>query len=176
MSLHHIGRRYVEIMEQYRRTMIFGFTVRDESRGRVIAGPGGRPVVLYQVGPRDMAQLACGLRVIIDLLFRGGADVVLPGLSFADEVLPSVGSRVLDGRALRSTDIDLQAFHPLGTARMGADPSSSVVDMDLRVRGAEDWLVCDGSVVPGSLGVNPQVTIMSLALRAAGRLADRMGL
>jgi len=33
--------------------------------------------------------------------------------------------------------------------------------------------VMDGAAVPSALGANPQVTIMSLALRAARRLADR---
>jgi choline dehydrogenase-like flavoprotein len=34
--------------------------------------------------------------------------------------------------------------------------------------------VVDGSAVPSSLGVNPQVTIMALATRAAERIATRL--
>ena len=64
------------------------------------------------------------------------------------------------------------AFHPLGTARAGADPA--------RVRGgpascrstaSAALYVADGSVVPSSLGVNPQITIMALAARLARSLS-----
>ena len=70
--------------------------------------------------------------------------------------------------------VDLSAYHPLGTTRMGVDPLQSVVDMDLRVRGAPRLVVCDGGVIPSSLGVNPQLIIMALSLRAAEALADRL--
>jgi choline dehydrogenase-like flavoprotein len=62
------------------------------------------------------------------------------------------------------------AFHPLGTARAGADPADSVVDGDLRVHGIDGLHVSDGSVIPSSLGVNPQITIMALATRLAYHL------
>jgi choline dehydrogenase-like flavoprotein len=62
------------------------------------------------------------------------------------------------------------AFHPLGTARAGANPSRSVVDGDLRLHGVQGVYVADGSVVPSSLGVNPQITIMALATRLAHHL------
>jgi choline dehydrogenase-like flavoprotein len=57
---------------------------------------------------------------------------------------------------------------------MGADPQSSVVGADLRVHGIADLYVMDGSVLPSSPAVNPQLTIMALASRAAQRLAERL--
>ena len=38
-----------------------------------------------------------------------------------------------------------------------------VVDSDLRLHGCDGLYVCDGSVVPSSIGVNPQLTIMCLS-------------
>ena len=64
------------------------------------------------------------------------------------------------------------AFHPLGTARAGADPARSVVDPHLEVHGVHGLHVADGSVVPSSLGVNPQITIMALALSVAIGIAS----
>jgi choline dehydrogenase-like flavoprotein len=65
------------------------------------------------------------------------------------------------------------AFHPLGSARAGADPENSVVDPELRVHGVPGLYVSDASVVPTALGVNPQITIMTLATRLAFRLLGK---
>jgi choline dehydrogenase-like flavoprotein len=48
-----------------------------------------------------------------------------------------------------------------------------VIDGELQVHGARGVYVADGSAVPSSLGVNPQLTIMALATRLAFRLLGR---
>ncbi len=57
--------------------------------------------------------------------------------------------------------------HQCGTARMGEDPATSVVDPNLRAHGVENLWIVDASVFPSSAAVNPALTIASLALRAA---------
>jgi choline dehydrogenase-like flavoprotein len=54
---------------------------------------------------------------------------------------------------------------------MGRDPATSVVGPDHQVHDVEGLYVVDGAAVPTSLGVNPQVTIMALATRAAEKIA-----
>jgi choline dehydrogenase-like flavoprotein len=71
---------------------------------------------------------------------------------------------------LRPGQLTLLAFHPMGTARADARPAHGVVDADLRVHGTDNLYVADGSVVPSSIGVNPQITIMALASRLAFHL------
>ena len=73
----------------------------------------------------------------------------------------------------RARDLKLMAFHPLGTARADARAAHGVVDGDLRLHGVRGVHVADGSVVPSSLGVNPQLTIMALATRLAFGLLAR---
>ena len=66
--------------------------------------------------------------------------------------------------------------HLGGTARMGADPRTSVVDADGRSWDIPNLWICDGSVFPTVGGVNPSLTIYALALRMAdriGRMAKR---
>jgi choline dehydrogenase-like flavoprotein len=74
---------------------------------------------------------------------------------------------------LKAAQLSLMAFHPLGTCRMGADPASAPVDVAGRLRGYEGLYVSDGSIVPSSLGVNPQITIMALATRIAYGIAGK---
>jgi len=56
--------------------------------------------------------------------------------------------------------------HILGGAVIARSPQEGVVDARHRVFGYENLLVCDGSVVPANVGVNPSLTITALAERA----------
>ena len=90
----------------------------------------------------------------------------------AREVYLGLPRGVEPGRA-RARDLKLMAFHPLGTARADARPEHGVVDGELALHGVQGVYVADGSVVPSSLGVNPQLTIMALATRLAFGLLGR---
>jgi choline dehydrogenase-like flavoprotein len=73
---------------------------------------------------------------------------------------------------VRARDLELMAFHPLGTARMGADRARSVLDENGRVHDVQGLYVADASAVPTALGVNPQITIMTLSTRLAFHLLE----
>ncbi len=60
--------------------------------------------------------------------------------------------------------------HHIGTARMGNDPRSSVVDSDCRVHGMENLHVASAAVFPTSSQANPTLTVVALSLRLAQRL------
>ncbi len=59
--------------------------------------------------------------------------------------------------------------HTIGTCRMGDDPASSVVNPDGRVWDVPGLYLCDNSVFPSALAVNPALTIMAVSLRTADR-------
>ncbi|GIK77039.1 MAG: GMC family oxidoreductase [Acidobacteria bacterium] len=63
--------------------------------------------------------------------------------------------------------------HFLGGAVIGADADHGVVDADLNVHGYDNLMVCDGSVLPTNLGVNPSLTITALVERAMERVPPR---
>jgi choline dehydrogenase-like flavoprotein len=76
---------------------------------------------------------------------------------------------------LAPSDFVWTSYHPLGTCRMGRDPKTSVVDLDHAVHDVPGLYVVDGSTVRGPIGVNPQMTIMAMATRAAARISERIG-
>lgn len=168
-----IGARLVELAEGWDRVASFGMMVEDTSRGRVRLVR-DQPVITYNVGDADLARLKRGLDILGRVFFAAGAKSVL---------LPVHGFHELHGEAdlarfrnteLRPHDMEISAYHPLGTARMGVDPRTSVVDAEHQVHDTPGLYVVDGAAVPSSLGVNPQVTIMALATRAAEKLAARL--
>ena len=61
--------------------------------------------------------------------------------------------------------------HQCGTARMGADPATSVVDANLKAHDLDNLYIVDASVLPTSAAVNPSLTIAALALRAGDHIA-----
>jgi len=99
---------------------------------------------------------------------------VLPMIHGFDELRGEADLTRFRRARLAARDFDISAYHPLGTARMGADPRRSVVGPDHAVHDVRDLYVTDGSSVPSSLAVNPQLTIMAMATRAAERIGRRL--
>ena len=63
-------------------------------------------------------------------------------------------------------------WHLMGTARMGDDPATSVVDRNQRAHDVANLYIVDGSVFVTSSGVNPTNTIAALALRTASHIVE----
>ncbi|MGI8747906.1 MAG: GMC family oxidoreductase, partial [Deinococcus sp.] len=68
-----------------------------------------------------------------------------------------------------------RSAHTIGTARMGHDPGSSVVNAYGRCHDLNNLYVSDNSTFPSSLSANPALTIMALSLRTADRFLGARG-
>ena len=164
LSLPARGEELRRLMLGFRRIAQAGLMIRDTGRGRVHQ-LGGRAVPRYDLAERDADLLATGIGRAAQLLLAAGAKAVHVPIAGAGPVRTPAAAAALTATPRRLT---LTAFHPLGTAAAG-----TVLDADLRVDGTRNLLVTDGSAVPGALGVNPQLTIMALASRAAFRATGR---
>jgi hypothetical protein len=174
MSMTGFGPSFMSLMDRFTNLLTFGFMVKDRSRGRVTAGANGKPQLRYWLGEHDRAQVQRGFGLLARVYFAAGAsEVHLPVLHH--ERLKSLADVERFERAhVAARHVDLTAYHPLGTARMGVDPLRSVVNQEHELHDLPNLFVSDGSVMPSSLGVNPQVTIMAMALRAAGAIDQRL--
>lgn len=168
------GPRFVELMEQYPHLATFGFMIQDESRGSVRRGPGGSPLIFYNLNAADMRKMQRGVELLCQLFQAAGARRVLPLVAGHDEVTDRQALERLRASTLTPGDIEVTAFHPLGTCRVGTDPRTSCIGPDHEAHDVAGLYVCDGSAIPSSLGVNPQMTIMAMALRSAERIDARL--
>ena len=85
------------------------------------------------------------------------------GIGSARRVFAEVGAKHVETMPLAPAD----GVHLLGTARMGDDPGTSVVDRWGQAHDADNLFVIDGSVFVTSGAVNPTPTIQAIALRTA---------
>ena len=69
----------------------------------------------------------------------------------------------------------MASAHPQGGNRMGEDKSLSVVNSNCQSHEFSNLYVCDASVFPTSLGVNPQYTVMALATLTAEHIIEQCG-
>ncbi len=80
----------------------------------------------------------------------------------------STAMEAAGGRELWTQTDDTAHLH--GTARMGENRATSVVNADCRSWDIDNLWICDGSVFPTVGGVNPSLTIQAIALRTADRI------
>jgi choline dehydrogenase-like flavoprotein len=168
----YVGPRLTELAERFDHVASFGFMVEDTSRGRVRL-VGGRPVITYVLNGKDVARMKRGVEVLARVFLAAGASrVLVPIHGFGDGEIRGEGDLdALRQHDVAARDFEMSAYHPLGTARMGHSPAKSVVGPDHQTHEVAGLYVVDGASVPTSLGVNPQITIMAMATRAAQKIA-----
>ena len=93
------------------------------------------------------------------------------GVARATEIMEAAGATKVFSSTLRRN----AGWHLLGTARMGEDPETSVVDRWGRTHDVSNLFIIDGSIFTTSACVNPTPTIQALALRTADYLKGEGG-
>ena len=65
--------------------------------------------------------------------------------------------------------------HQAGTCRFGADPATSVLDVNCKAHEVDNLYVTDTSFFPSIGAVNPALTAIANAIRVGEHIADRLG-
>lgn len=175
MTIPHAAAKHSEIMSQYPNSGLFGIMIKDSSSGRVLPRPGGGASILYQIGKPDVEAMNLGNVVAAEIAFAAGAERVITMIAGHDEL-----TSMADVERLRRSKVKarqyyaMSGWHPMGTCRMGGDPSTSVVRSTGEAWDVGNLFICDASIFPTSLGVNPQLTIMALSMRCAGFIDEKL--
>jgi choline dehydrogenase-like flavoprotein len=172
LPLPGVGYDYKELMARYTHYALLGTLLQDETVGSV-SNDGPLGVTLnYQVSPGDSKMMIEGMQSCAKILFAAGATRVITSHRKRTVLYSLDDLHMIEDRGVAPLDISIGSGHPQGGNPMGGDPTKSVVDSDSKFRGIDNLFVCDASVFPTSLGVNPQLTVMALATRAAERIGE----
>ncbi len=158
-------------MRRYRHLMAAGALVGTAPTGRVRPALTGGPDLDYTPGREDLERLVEGLKLVCQIFLRAGATRVMPNTYDTFEITSEEQLGRLDRYVRDATDLAVGSGHPQGGNAISRDPTRGVVDERFRVHGMANVYVCDASVFPTSVTVNPQLTVMALADYAAPAIA-----
>ncbi len=175
-------------LEMY-RVLRDRFVTKPKKPGFIVANKGGRYALHYHAeqAPNALSRItltkekdAFGMpRASIDLRYLDqDVESVLESHRLLDKALRANGMGQLvywqsrdEARAWIAENAG-DGFHQIGGVRMGTDPSTSVIDPDLRVHGLLNLSVASSAVFPSGGEANSTLLAVALAMRLAHRLAS----
>lgn len=159
---------------------VAGILLRDRDHGEVVIRKDGSPIWKYAISKYDQSHIREGVLRAAELYAAAGAVEIISSTIRPIRWQPGSGRPVsefmdgVDAIGYGSNRTGYFTFHQMGSARMGSDPATSVVDGSNQVHGVDGLYVMDGSCFPTASGVNPMLSIASIAHRGATLLAQRI--
>jgi hypothetical protein len=166
-----VGREHRRAVKSMPNLAFFGAMIHDDGNGRVMRWLGREPLVTYRMSAQDRHRLWRGVGILGELAFAAGAREVMLPIFGADPITSPAQLRALVAHPPSTRKVECMSFHPLGSAKMSAEPRDGVVKPTGETWSTRNLFVADGSVLPSSIGVNSQLPVMAIALRIARGIA-----
>ena len=166
------GESHQRAMLDFGHVGSVGVHLNDKSSGRVGLGVEGSLRASYKLTGDDADRLAFGIARAAEVHFAAGATEVYPNIARVGVLRPGDLAK-FEATSFKPSELRLEAFHPMGTARMAADERDGACSIDGSVHGTDALYVADGSLFPTSVGVNPMMTIIAFAKQVARGLAEK---
>ncbi len=168
------GREHQRALLEFGRIGSIGVQITDASSGRVGLANGGAIRASYELTRDDADRVAFGIARAAEVHFAAGATEVYPNIPRIGVLKPGDLPQ-FEATKLRASELRLEAFHPMGTARIAADPRQGVCAADGSVYGTRGLYVADASLFPTAVAVNPMMTIIAFSKTIARGIAGDGG-
>jgi choline dehydrogenase-like flavoprotein len=172
------GPEHQRAIHDFGRIGSIGVQLRDTSVGAVGLANEGAFQASYRLNAEDAAKVIFGIARAAEIHFAAGATEVYPNIPRAGVLRPG-GLATFEATRFKPSELRLEAFHPMATARISADPRRGVCAVDGSVYGTDGLYVADASLFPTAVGVNPMMTIIAFAKQVSRNIAtateDRPG-
>jgi choline dehydrogenase-like flavoprotein len=175
------GAQHLERMQELKHMLGVAIVVRDKGPGGTVkVGKDGEPVVSYTLSPGDTDLLMKGFEGAARIAEAAGATRIYSThhrtMSYEPGRNGNLESFVKAIRAEGAAParLAIAALHIMGSARMGGSPEISAVNADGETWEVKDLVVADASCFPTASGVNPMISIESIAYMNATRLAAKL--
>jgi choline dehydrogenase-like flavoprotein len=171
LAIPSFGIDHAQMMERFNNYTMAGIMTRDEPVGIVTISYNGNPKVVYNLAPKTIDDMARGMAILAKMWFSIGAKSVITSHRDMPELRTKADIPMLKDAVRNNPDgLMIGSAHPQGGNKMGSNTDECVVDSDCKVYGFANLYVCDASVFPTALGVNPQLTVMALATITANKI------
>jgi choline dehydrogenase-like flavoprotein len=165
------GRAHQEAMLEFGHVSSIGVQVADRSVGRVGLLNDGSLKATYKLTDDDAGRFIFGIARAAEVHFAAGATEVYPNIPRAGVLKPGQVAE-FEATRFKPSELRLEAFHPMGTARISGEEGAGVCDPSGAVRGVEGLFVADASLFPTAVHVNPMMTIIAFAKQVAAGIAE----
>jgi choline dehydrogenase-like flavoprotein len=160
-------------LRSWRNMGLYYAASRGTAMGKVRAIPGTRDsLVRYSLSKQDQLNLSAGLARLCEGLFAAGARRIYPSLRNRAVIRSPEEAQAFLAEPIPVSQMSLSTVHALSSCPMGENEALCAVDSFGRVRDYDNLYLADASVIPDSPTVNPQCTVMALALRIATRFVE----
>lgn len=167
-----LGNAVREGLARWRHGAYAGVLLHDVTKGRVRPRRDGRARIDYFPEGKDRSELLRGVRQLAELWFEAGAREVMLPFRALPKLSRGAGLDAIGQVGFRPYDVVLTSVHPQGSVPAGGDARTSALRPDGEVRGAPGLYVADASAFCTSVGVPPQVSIMTWALVVARGIVE----
>jgi choline dehydrogenase-like flavoprotein len=164
------GAEAWELLQHYNRMALTGVLIEDSTTGSVKRAPFGLGGARYMLTDYDHHRLLEGATRLAELHFAMGAERVLLPFAHMHMAYSADDLKKISPQTIKKSTLDMFTVHLMGTAQMGARAESSVVDPSGQLWDLPGCYVADASLLPTAAAVNPQVSIMALAMLVASRI------
>jgi hypothetical protein len=173
--LNGIGAAHTERMKRYRQLGSLMSVIDEDHPGRVFLGKDGVRRTEYNVKGVDQLKAVDYLKNASRIFLAAGAQEVWIPDVYGTTVRTEAEVERIGLRSVQPNAQFCAGSHLMGTAPMGTDLADSFAGPTGEAHRVRGLYVADGAALPGSVSVDPSLTIMGVARHIAAGLHERLG-